>query len=345
MAKRSLPLQHWSNALWSTLAGKLPLRTRRPKKLPLNNKDGSTDAGGFTPFFAAIWQSREARSCQDSKADSLKSVAWHAVAYRPAPALMLGIMSFSDYLNGFAPADGMMHLMHSTTVATGASIIVQGELRTRPCTVYGGEDLLYLFYGRPAFKPLAGALPSGIDEHLPMCLVIDPDLLGEAIRILPFDSGGYSRYSNHTGVAVTRPDFELGPGCEIPMRLVRAFFDTNSNYYHQKPTADQGAIPITQLAARAFARLASDPALADDDDRRSTIEIQIGKTVPLAKALRAVIAPPVLLSDAEVMRTLDALPDVKRVTYSTYGRQQPTAYVGTVYDKVASFLIGEGVMS
>ncbi len=254
-------------------------------------------------------------------------------------------MSFADYLNGFTPADGALHLMHSTTVSAGASIIVAGELRTRACTVYGGADLLYLFYGRPAFKPLPGMLPSGIDEHLPMCLVVDPGLLDDAVRILPFDSGGYNRYAAYTGAIVARPDFELGAGREVPMRLVRAFFETNRNYYHQKPTVDHAAIPVSHGAARAFARLALDPGLSDDDDRRSTIEVQIGRSVPLARALRAVVAPPVLLSDPAVVSALDAMPGVKRVTYETYGRQQPLAYVGSLYDKVASFLVAEGVMA
>lgn len=238
-----------------------------------------------------------------------------------------------------------MHLMHSTSVATGAAILVAGELRTRPCTEYVGEDLLYLFYGRPAFKPLPGLLPSGIDEHLPMCLILDPSLLNDAIRILPFDSGGYSRYSAHIGADLLRPDFELGPGREVPMRLVRAFFETNRNYYHQTPTAEETSIPLRHRAARAFARLARDTALADDDDRRSTIEIQITRAVPLARALKAVVAPPVLLSDEEVASVLDLMPEVRRITYNTYGRQQPSAYVGSLYDHVARFLVSEGVMA
>lgn len=252
-------------------------------------------------------------------------------------------MSFADYLNGFDPAEEALHLMHSTSVSAGAGILVSGELRTRPCTEYG-QDLVYLFYGRPAFKPLPTVLPSGIDEHLPMCLVIDPALLGDAIRILPFDSGGYNRYSQQIGPLLTRPDFELGPGREVPMRLVKAYFETNRNYFHQKPTADPDNIPVTQSAARAYARLSRDTSIADDDDRRSTIEIQIANSVPLSTALKAVIAPPVLLSDPEVTAALDEMPNVARVTYETYGRQQPSAYAGLLYDHVARFLVSEGVM-
>lgn len=237
-----------------------------------------------------------------------------------------------------------MHLMHSTPVGVGTDILIEGKLRTHKCPVYD-QDLVYLFYGRPAFKPLPGVPPSGIDEHLPMCLIIDPALLGNAIRILPFDSGGYARYAPHIGPLLDRPDFELGPGKQVPMRLVSAFFETNYNYYRQVPRADPEAIPISYRAARAYARLARDVALADDDDRRSTIEIQINRSVPLATALKAVVGPPTVLSDPNVNAALEGMPNVMRISYETYGRQQPSAYMALLYDHVRRYLVHEEVMT
>jgi hypothetical protein len=247
-------------------------------------------------------------------------------------------MSFADYLLGFSSAEKAMPLMHSTSTAVGAKIVVSGEIKTRSCEVYG-QDLVYLFYGRPAFKPLSGAAASAIDEHLPMCLVIDPNMLGNAIRIVPFDSGGFDRYNAQIGPLLERADFELGPDGEVPLRLVRAFFETNRNYYRQFPTADPDTIPVSEAEARAYARLTRDTSMADDDDRRSTIEIQISGVVPLAYALRAVVAPPVLMADPKVKGVLDALTNVRQISYETYGRQQPSAYAGLLYDHVARFLV------
>ncbi|MBD8640277.1 hypothetical protein [Sphingomonas sp. CFBP 13733] len=253
-------------------------------------------------------------------------------------------MSLFDYLQAFDADELAMPLMHSTATAIGARIIVQGELRTRGCRVYG-TDLLYLFYGRPAFKPLPGAAPSGIAEHLPMCLVLDPALLGDALRILPFDSGGYGRYAPHIGPLLDRPDFELGPRGDLPMRLVRAFFDSNGNYYRARPTAHADGISFAHEAARAFARLSRDQSIADDDDRRSTIEVQIARSVPLAGALRAVVAPASLLSDPVIATALAAMPNAVPISYETYGRHQPSAYTGLLYDHVARYLVSQKVMS
>ncbi len=253
-------------------------------------------------------------------------------------------MSLLDYLETFDAGEKAMPLMHSTPTAIGARIIVQGELRTRACEIYG-TDLLYLFYGRPAFKPLPGEAPSGITEHLPMCLVLDPALLGDALRILPFDSGGYDRYGPHIGGLLNRPDFELGPRGDVPMRLIRAFFDSNGNYYRARPTADADTISFTHEAARAFARLSLDQSIADDDDRRSTIEVQIARSIPLSGALRAVVAPAALLSDPMIEAALAVMPDVIPISYDTYGRHQPSAYTVLLYDHVARYLVSQKVMS
>lgn len=253
-------------------------------------------------------------------------------------------MSLLDYLEAFDADELAMPLMHSTATAIGARIIVQGELRTRSCSVYG-TDLLYLFYGRPAFKPLPGLAPSGMSEHLPMCLVLDPALLGDALRILPFDSGGYDRYAPHIGPLLDRPDFELGSRGDVPMRLVRAFFDSNGNYFRSRPTADAESISMAHEAARALARLSRDQSIADDDDRRSTIEVQIARSVPLSQALRAVVAPASLLSDLPIAAALAAMPDVVPISYETYGRHQPSAYTLLLYDHVARYLVSQKVMS
>jgi len=253
-------------------------------------------------------------------------------------------MSLLDYLEAFDADELTMPLMHSTATGIGARIIVQGELRTRACTVYGTE-LLYLFYGRPAFKPLPGIAPSGIAEHLPMCLVLDPALLGDALRILPFDSGGYDRYAPNVGPLLQRTDFELGPRGDLPMRLVRAFFDSNGNYYHAAPTADADGISLSHEAARAFARLSRDQSIADDDDRRTTIEVQIARSIPLSGALRAVVAPAALLSDPVIAAALAAMPDVAPIQYPTFGRHQPSAYTALLYEYVARYLVSQKVMS
>jgi hypothetical protein len=244
-------------------------------------------------------------------------------------------MSLLDFLKEFTPTKRGLGLVHCTPVLYGLPTLVQGELRTNPCPVYDNRPMVYLFYGRPAFKPLAGMAAGGIKEHLPMCLVLDAALLGRAVRILPFDSGGFDRYAPFVQ-PLARQQFELAPRRDVPRRIVSAFYETNLAYFHQMPARNEDDISLLHPEARAIARLAHDNAVADDDDRRATIEIQLEDNVSLPQALKAIIGPPFIMDEPatlEAIRASGAVP----ITYETYGRQRPTFYSSQLYDRVQRF--------
>lgn len=211
-------------------------------------------------------------------------------------------------------------------------------LRAKPCTEYPPEELLYLFYGRPAYKPMSNAHAGNMPELLPVCFIVDPSVLNAAKRILPFDSGGFPRYLPLLGPELSRADFELVGDSSAPARIVGSFYQSNRRYFDQQPALDANAIPLSRLAARGYARLIADPALADDDDRRGSIEIQLGADLPLQEVLRAIVAPPALFKDPVVLAALAACPDVDLISYPTYGRHRPQDYALLIYDRVDSFL-------
>lgn len=241
-------------------------------------------------------------------------------------------MSLADFLGEYAPTSRNLGLLHCTPVLHGVQAIADQELAARPCTVYGGTPMVYLFYGRPAFKPLSGFDASGIREHLPMCLVLDPALLGQAVRILPFDSGGFGRYAPFTA-PFERDAFELAPANDVPRRIVAAFYETSLSYYHQLPALDEQDISLRHPEARAIARLAHDVGMADDDDRRGTIEIQLEENVDVVQALKAMVIPPFMLDEPDVAHLI-AASGAMPITYDTYGRQRPGSYSGILYDRV-----------
>lgn len=214
-----------------------------------------------------------------------------------------------------------MHLTHCTS--GGACIDIMAELAIKParCEVYGA-DLLYLFYGRPAFKPYAKLGASTLAETAPVCLVLDPAILGEAVRVLPFDSGGFRRYRAQLGPGLNLANFELEPTADTPLRLIAAFYETTHNYYTQQHRQSL-AIPVSEREAAAYGRLIADGAIADDDDRRGTIEVQLPGTVSLKAALRALIAPAVILDDPKIVAALAECPDATPLDYRTYGRMAP----------------------
>jgi hypothetical protein len=245
------------------------------------------------------------------------------------------IVSLQEFLAEVQPQGLPLGLVHCTPVIKGVPILEERELRTVQCPVYD-EPLVYLFYGRPAFKPLADMDASAMAELWPMCLVFDASLMARASRILPFDSGGYARYRHCTGT-LTRSAFELPGSASAAPALVTAFYEANLNYFRQIPTVRPEEISLRYPEARAIARLANDETMLDDDDRRSTVEIQLPEGVALQDSLLAIIGPPVLELEVPVTDILRDCPRAVLHTYRTYGRQKPLAYTGQLYALVEDF--------
>lgn len=250
-------------------------------------------------------------------------------------------MTLGEFLLAAAPTPNRLGLVHCTTVGSGIGVLAAGALNPKPCPVYG-TDLLYLFYGRPAYKPAAGVGASGILDLAPICLVFDPQLLDGAIRAVPFDSGGFPRYEALVGPGLGRADFELSGDPNLPLRLVRAFYQSNRNYYDQVPTTREADLPVARRAARALARLIADPAIRNVDDRCGTIELHYSTAIPLAAALQAIVAPAAMLDDSDVQDALAQCPDAVPIPYKMYGRFDPLSFANSIYERVDTFLESKG---
>lgn len=247
-------------------------------------------------------------------------------------------LTFHDFLDAADPAGRTLHLTHSTSMNAAIAALEQLILRATPCKVYEPEELLYLFYGRPAYKPARADHAADIPELLPVCFVLDPQVLKRASRIVPFDSGGFPRYHPFLGPDLEREDFEIEGDPTAPARIVGGFYQSNRRYFDQQPAISASDIPVSRPAARGYARLIGDPSLADDDDRRASIEIQLDADLPLQEVLRAIVAPPILFEDPVVLAALKECPDVNLLSYPTYGRHRPQDYSLLVYDRVDTFL-------
>lgn len=250
-------------------------------------------------------------------------------------------ISLIDYLNTHPPAGAALHLMHCTSAQSSIKALESRNLDTQKCPIYG-MDLLYMFYGRPAYKPRSGAGSSTILELAPVCLIFDPSVLASAVRILPFDSGGFAHYRPLLGPELSLGEFELGKGSDAPMRLVAAFYETNRNYYDQRPSRTENQIPVTRMTSRAYARLISDPSIREVDDRCGTVEVQFSTSISLKTALRAVVGPSVLLSDPDIQAALDECEHAVPLPYKTYGRSEPLFLAHALYERVDSFLSDQG---
>ena len=180
---------------------------------------------------------------------------------------------FNQYVKSALPYTPSLPLLHTCDGFHFRSIVDGQELRISPCDVFG-ENLLYLFYGRPSYRTAKDIKASVMPAFFPICIVLKPDSVSTPKRIVPFDSGAFEdgRFSEHMHPKMRRDDFFLEPVPDMPSRLVSRFYGSNDAYFSGKPHTIQ--IPPIEFEALSYYNLISSQNVSNYDDRNSSIEIR-----------------------------------------------------------------------
>jgi hypothetical protein len=193
------------------------------------------------------------------------------------------------------------------------------------------EPLVYLFYGRPAYRSRRGATPDTSIQLCPVCFIFKSALIPtEPARIYPFDTGAakQGRFAPHVQATDTEA-FALHPTLTCVQRFVRTFFETNGNYFLGRPSKVLNLPPGGSAAASYFS-LISTAGPADYDDRRSAVEFQYRAQIPLAGFLWAVVLPIPFLEDNDIRRTLLSKWGAFPLPYSVVQGTSPAEYSAAV---------------
>lgn len=203
---------------------------------------------------------------------------------------------FWTWLQNNSPYPKSLAWCHNTDGWALRELFESGFFTPRPCSVFR-EDLLYFFYGRPAYRHTENA-PLRISGRAPVALILDPDLIAHGKRLFPFDSGAFAdkRYANWMHPKMQLADFEMACPSDAPQRHVASFFGSNSAYLRlrgQRPSASlAGEFEVDSLLA-----LLTDQSIEHADDRRVSIELQVAAPVPLRHpTLLAMILPDELMN-------------------------------------------------
>lgn len=209
-------------------------------------------------------------------------------------------------------------LVHTTRCEILDRIMTSHELRGGECDVFH-ENLVYFFYGRPAYRHRHHHQPGGGVELCPVCLVFKPHTVGSgARRVFPCDSGGVhgDRFAPH----LTRADLaalELEPSVDSARRLVALVFGTNLDYFNGRAAMGPPGSFAPDSPAQRYHNLLRDRGSLAGDDRRSAVEVQAPSPVALDHHLLYVILP---------REQLDR-PDVRRVIFEVW-QCDPIPYDG-----------------
>lgn len=207
-----------------------------------------------------------------------------------------------------------------------------------PCSIFG-ENLLYLFYGRPAYRTAAEIDSNGSDAYWPVCFVLEPDAV-DAKRIYPFDSGAFhhNRFARFMYHRMIKEDFELDPDPETPGKLVRLFWQNERAYFDAD--GPSGFAPGTfDFEAKAYRDLIVDRGRAPFDERNSAIELQVDVQLDLPRKTIAVVLPYEFASE-EMISKISAL-GALALPFDVVRRHGPTEMVGQIYTIVRDLLGGK----
>jgi hypothetical protein len=250
--------------------------------------------------------------------------------------------AFSEFLSSRDAALPKLPWVHSTAGRHIGSVIEAEALTTARCPVFD-EDLVYFFYGRPAYRPGDGDLVREAAYSGAVCFVVRPEALTAQKRAYPFDTGAYPRYSAEGAPAagLALDDFRLDSPDLVP-HVVGAFFGTNRRYYHGESLAD---VEAGGAAARAFHQmLRAEPAGSADegwDDRGYSAEAQVPEDVRLSGNLLVVVMPRALLERSDVREAMKRW-DAEPLGYPTFHRGRVRDFHGAVWRELLEFFEEDG---
>jgi hypothetical protein len=226
------------------------------------------------------------------------------------------------------PNSATMPLVHTTTAYRAKKVIQNGFLDPQNCDVFN-EELLYLFYGRPAYKKHSSSQISKYWE-LPTVFILDYDVVKKG-RIYPFDTGAFMnrRYPDFFNM-MDLDDYDVGHVFQAPQRIVGSFFVDANRYFRLRPRDHRDFIHRFEVASTdEEIRSLFDLALHYSDridDRRFSIEVQTRLKISLRNnGLVAVILPEEYFENEEFISLIEDQ-GARAIPYPTHSLKQEMYY-------------------
>lgn len=241
-------------------------------------------------------------------------------------------------------ASAELPLVHTTPAHSLRDIIATKSLSPTDCPVFVGEQLIYLFYGKPSYK-VGGTTQK--NWLMPICFLIRIQALRSIKRIYPFDSGAFStgRHPDYIE-AFDMGEFEVSQHND-PSKIVGAFFQTIKDYFSLTPKdvgqfRQEHSLTIMDHEILALRDLADDSSLTGIDDRRFCIEVQTEDEIALVpNNVQAVILPYDYLEDPSVVKFIENDLAATPLPYDCFSLTS-AEHTAIIYSKVLEFLRHQG---
>lgn len=243
-------------------------------------------------------------------------------------------------------------LVHTTEASLFRKILEEHKIDAINCDRFG-ENLIYFFYGRPAYVINPDMQPTTLSAYDPVCFLLKPLSIKTVKRIYPFDSGAFKSdlltkyFTRNTNL----DDFLIDPnsaepGCipyhEIIVRLVSAFYDNNKAYLLGKPKDPIPCDPL-DFEVSCYVNMIKTKGQSPEDLRSSSIEIQISYPLEISKDNLLAVALPIAFLENPSVQLLLKMTEAQPLTYHT-PRFKPEYRVAVIFEKIMDYLLSENLL-
>lgn len=248
---------------------------------------------------------------------------------------------FSDSIDKEKYELPVLPLMHTCDVYTLREILLSRILKTKECDVFQGEQLLYTYYGKPAYRLNHNDSTSNI-SFFPVCFILSPNIKIPK-KIYPFDSGAFEK-SEEFRKAFFHPkmklkDFELSKIKQAGQKIVSKFYTTNLRYYNGRSSIEIENIQHGDLELLSYAAMLQNNSNSHLDNRISTIEYIFDIDFMLNdNNLLGVILPGTFLDDSSVNSILNDELKINFIKPYETSRGNPNEFHGVIVNEIAKYL-------
>lgn len=243
---------------------------------------------------------------------------------------------FKNYVSALpASEEAPLPLTHVTDAYGLRSVVDEGRISPTHCEVFN-RDLLYLFYGRPAYRKNGEIQPNGLRSYCPTVFILDPKYCDAAIQMYPFDTGAYhlNVFSEFLHKYMQVRDFRLEVGIETPGKLVATFFGNNQGYYDR--VVKQAVYSGSEFEVDSYQQLIGYKGQNSRDDRASSIELALADAVFLGTGVLAIVLPESIVDDAYIGGELRRR-NIEIISYTDGPGFDPKSQTAYLYNLVRDY--------
>jgi hypothetical protein len=233
---------------------------------------------------------------------------------------------------------------HTCTSKKFRAMLTGERIALHECKILN-RPLIYLFYGRPAYRVNDAEDATTNDELYPVVLIISNNTEVSVKQIFPFDTGAFQGglYKDFISHGNSVFDYELEANFDFIGRFISYMYGKNVNYFDGKPKRKAEDISHFGFELRNLLNMMNFKGNSKWDCRGLTIELQCDNDISFRKATILAIVAPRDFASVESFTKFAYDKKIKFIPYSTM-RARPSEFTTAIIPAVKRFLKGEQLL-